>query len=36
MMGMLNALLASGQIRTNGSKTKGRLYYVSGTKPYEG
>ena len=35
MMGVLNALLASGQIRTNGSKTKGRLYYISGTKPYE-
>lgn len=34
MMGMLNALLASGQIRTNGNKTKGRLYYTQGTSPY--
>jgi predicted HTH transcriptional regulator len=34
MMGMLNALLASGQIRTNGNKTKGRLYYIQGTNPY--
>lgn len=33
---VLNALLASGQIRTNGSKTKGRLYYIQGTKPYKG
>ena len=36
MMNVLNALLASGHIRTNGSKTKGRLYYISGIKPYEG
>ena len=27
MMGMLNTLLASGQIRANGSKTKGALLH---------
>ena len=36
LVNVLNALLASGQIRTNGSKTKGRLYYIRETKPYEG
>ena len=36
LVNVLNALLASGQIRTNGSKTKGRLYYIQGTKPYKG
>ena len=34
LVNVLNALLAAGQIRTNGSKTKGRLYYIQGMKPY--
>ena len=34
MMTLLNALLAGGQIRTNAKKTKGRLYFIQGIKPY--
>lgn len=33
LVNILNALLAAGQSRTNGSKTKGRLYYIQGMKP---
>lgn len=34
LVNVLNALLEAGQIRTNASKTKGRLYYIQGMKPY--
>ncbi|MBR4275329.1 MAG: putative DNA binding domain-containing protein [Bacilli bacterium] len=32
--GVLNALMAAGYIRTNDSKTKGKLYFIQGIKPY--